>query len=618
MSLPVQVDQHALTATTPPAAIQVDAETFERVLSELSTSFIALPGDRIDSAIDAGLRAIVAMLGIDRSTVSRIWPDSGRVEVTHSVAVAGVEPVPKSFSHRERAPWGYVQVTTGRPVIYSRLDELPPEACIDRVSLEAIGLKSHASFPLVVAGEVHGGLSFGCIQRERVWPDDLLVRLRLLAEMFASALARKIAHEAMLRSLAFETLATRILASLFLADTAQESDDIESGLRELARFLGVERATLWERVPGQPEFRKTHGWLDAGATQTPDRIGAVDLPWINNRLIEGEVVSIDDLADLPILAAADAVALQALGVRSLLSVPISVAGSVVGALSVATLGEQRKWPESLHSGLQLLAEAFVSLNARRTAERNRRAAEAESALWRERLAHLVRVHTVGEMSVAIAHEITQPLGAIGNYALAARRRLQGEEPDLAKIVELLDKTVAQAARAGDVVVRLRDMVKRHELDMKALDIARTVSSCADMVSSDCTLRDIRIELEIAKDLPVVVADEIHIQQVILNLLRNAIDAIDRSQANVTRLIDIKTQAAAPDMIRVEVADQGPGIVDGDLERVFESFYTTKSDGLGVGLAISRKLIEAHGGALWAAHNPRGGAIFQFTLPTRGG
>ena len=245
----------------------------------------------------------------------------------------------------------------------------------------------------------------------------------------------------------------------------------------------------------------------------------------------------------------------------------------------------------------------------------RKLAEAETVQFRERLAHLVRVHTVGEMSAALAHEITQPLGAIENYALAARRRMGEAPPDLARVDELLDKLIGQAMRAGDVVTRMRGMVQRHDPEPKEFDAMRAVGQCVDMVKMDCDLRDIRIELKAVEALPRVVADEIHLQQVMLNLLRNAMEAVERPEPNVSKVITVEVGLDGPDKMRVQVADRGAGIAEGDLQRVFESFYSTKPNGLGVGLAICRKLIEAHGGALWASHNPGGGAVFCFTLPT---
>ena len=467
--------------------------------------------------------------------------------------------------------------------------------------------------PVLVAGHLYGGLSFGCVRSERTWPDELLGRMRLLAEIFGNALARKRAQEELDHALGFERLATGVLASLLIAGLGDEDRAIELGLQDIALFLGVERAALWQRLPGEGGFRRTHRWLAEDAPVPDDPGGVLAIPGISARLAAGAVVRLARLAELP-AEAADLPALRALRVRSLLAAPFSVSGEVAGALVVGSAREEREWPEVLIPGMRLLAEVFASLDVRRSAERQKRTAEAEAAQWRERLAHLVRVHTVGEMSAALAHEISQPLVAIENYALAARRRAAEESPDPAKVADLLDKIIGQATRAGDVVKRLRGMAKRHDLEPKVIDVERAVRECVEMVRTDCELRDIRLELKLAGELPAVVADEIQIQQVILNLLRNAIDAMDAARPDAPKVITIQTSFSVEGGVSVRVADRGSGIAEGDLDRVFEPFYSTKATGLGIGLAICRKIIEAHGGALRALHNPAGGAVFQFTLP----
>jgi len=391
---------------------------------------------------------------------------------------------------------------------------------------------------------------------------------------------------------------------------------IPLALQRIGEFVGAERVALWHSADLVPSshFIVTQQWHAVGFAGPAAQGRSSELPWIYPMLRRGHVVRIARLSDLPPQARADAAALRQTGVRSLLAVPITVDGRNGGALTLASIEREHEWPDTLMPGVTLLAEVFANLHAREAAERRKLAAEVEAAQWRERLAHIVRVHTAGEMSVALAHEITQPLGAIENYALAARRRIADAEPDLVRLGELIDKVVGQATRAGDVITRMRSMVQRHELEPKPIDIERAVTECMGMVKMDCDLRNIHISLVRGASLPVAVVDEIHLQQVVLNLLRNAAEATDGANRGEAREISVSLCLNERDEVQVEVADRGIGIVEGDLERVFETFYSTKSHGLGVGLAICRRLIEAHGGKLWASHRDGGGATFRFTLP----
>ncbi|MEJ8850861.1 sensor histidine kinase [Variovorax rhizosphaerae] len=586
---------------------------FDHVLTELSAELINLPADRIDKSIERGLRNIIDILDIDRCALLRLEAETAQTVFTHAVARKGVETAPKSLVPRQHLPHALAAVMAGDTVAFTRLDELPPEASIDRVTYEKYGQKSHLVMPLWIAGEVRGLLSFGSTQRERAWSEPLQARLRRLAEVLGNALARKRAQEELDHALEFERLTTGILASLLLARTQDGSKAIDHALRDIARFLKVERASLWERLPGRAEFRKIRRWTAPGVPTPKEYFNFIDAPWISAQLVANQVVRLSRLDDLPESATTDRATLRSLGVGAQLIVPHCLGGVVDGALAVAAVEGDRQWPAPVVSGLQLLTEVFSSLNVQLAVDRERRAAEAEAALWRERLAHIVRVHAVGEMSGALAHEITQPMGAIENYAHAAKRRLAAPGPDVAKVASLLDSIIQQASRAGDVISRLRTMVRRHDLELAYVDLERVIRFCADTVRMDCELRNIELAQETAPDIPFIVADEVHIQQVVLNLLRNAMEAMDPPDLDRPRIIRLWIRHAAG-IVSVGVEDAGTGIAAGDLERVFESFYTSKARGLGIGLAISRKLIEAHGGKLWASHRPAGGAVFEFTLP----
>jgi C4-dicarboxylate-specific signal transduction histidine kinase len=348
--------------------------------------------------------------------------------------------------------------------------------------------------------------------------------------------------------------------------------------------------------------------------QPPTMIDEVLAPTIFRRIAAGEVIALSNVETLTTDAAGDREALAQFGTRSLLAVPLYVGQFVVGALSLSCVRETRVWPESLVPRMRLIGEAFASVLARERYANTVKAAKSETAQYRERLAHLVRVHTVGEMSAAIAHEVNQPLMAIENYAHAVRHRLDHAPiADAARIDELLGKIGHAAARAGDVLKRLRSIVKKHESEATEFDLGALVTSTVGLVEIESRLQDVRIEVDVEPQLPLVFSDEVQIQQVLLNLARNGIEAMQEvPQAN--RMLRVEASISGGKEIVVRVRDSGKGITARDAEHLFEPFYTTKEKGLGIGLAICRSIIEAHGGKLRFLPDSTDGAVFEFTLP----
>ena len=294
--------------------------------------------------------------------------------------------------------------------------------------------------------------------------------------------------------------------------------------------------------------------------------------------------------------------------------PLIADGHVVGALSLSAVREVRAWPVALTPRVQLIGEVLASVITRRRAAQEVTKAQVETAQYRERLAHLARVHTVGEMSAAIAHEVNQPLMAIENYAQAAARRLSPGAPvDGAKIQELLGKIGAQAARAGDVLKRLRSIVRKHESEACECDLGALVADTMGLVEMESRLQDVRIEIDVEPALPRVFADEVQVQQVLVNLARNGIEAMDGVPPR-DKVLRVEVSAPAAGSLCVRVADRGRGISAADAAHLFEPFYSTKPHGLGIGLAICRSIVEAHGGRLELLRSEGRGATFQFTLP----
>jgi PAS domain S-box-containing protein len=240
-------------------------------------------------------------------------------------------------------------------------------------------------------------------------------------------------------------------------------------------------------------------------------------------------------------------------------------------------------------------------------------AELEAQRLNQELSHVARVTMMGELTSSLAHELNQPLTAILSNAQAAQRLLGDGEPDLEEFREILADIVADDQRAGEIIQRLRTLLRKGELEFRDLDVNELVREVARLVRSDATIKSVSVTLDLAPDLPRVRADRVQLQQVILNLMLNAVDALMSRPATDRKLL-IHTEAGADGTVNVAVRDSGPGIPPDKLERVFEPFFTTKANGMGMGLAIARSILHSHGGRLWAENAPGGGGAFILALP----
>jgi PAS domain S-box-containing protein len=249
--------------------------------------------------------------------------------------------------------------------------------------------------------------------------------------------------------------------------------------------------------------------------------------------------------------------------------------------------------------------ASADIEDQKRAEETLRKAQAD-------LAHFTRVTTLGELAASIAHEVNQPLSAIVNNGSACMRWLGSEEPNLDEARDAARRIIRDGNRAGEVVTRIRALLRKTDTEKKRLDINQTIREVVALTRNEATGKGVALRLELAAGLPPVLGDRVQLQQVILNLIMNGIE----SMASVTdrpRELLICSRQHESDKALVAVGDSGVGLAGQDLERIFDAFYTTKSQGLGMGLAISRSIVEDHGGRLWAAPNDGPGATFQFTL-----
>ena len=437
----------------------------------------------------------------------------------------------------------------------------------------------------------------------------LVVALAMLSTgLLIERAGRRRAELSLGERLRFETLLAEQAATFSRVSDTDVDREIERALRRMADFLAVDWSTLTEYSEDSRTARVTHWWTAEGMDPQPAALGFGEIPWTVAQLRRGATVRFTQVGELPeVEAAVDRQTYRRLGVKSQVAIPLTVEGIVIGALAFSAVAVERTWRDEFVQRLQLLGEVFANTLSRRRAE-------MEGQRLRQDLAHIGRVSTVGELTASLAHELNQPLTAILANAQAVRRILDADKADLVEVRAIVDDIVDDDKRASEVIGRLRGFLKKGTLERSSLDMSELVGQVARLVGGDAVLRGVVIQLELAPGLPPVSADRVQLQQVVLNLILNGLEAM-RDSVIWSRTLLLRTARDGEGSVAVTVQDSGAGIERTELGHVFDAFYTTKADGLGMGLAIVKSIVEAHGGRVEARNNPEGGATFSFALPT---
>jgi FixJ family two-component response regulator/signal transduction histidine kinase len=300
------------------------------------------------------------------------------------------------------------------------------------------------------------------------------------------------------------------------------------------------------------------------------------------------------------------------GLRSCWTTPIlSLAGKVLGTFAIYQHEPGSPTPLQYYLIEQLTHIASIAIERAESEAALKRSEDALSRI-RSELAHVARVTTLGALTASIAHEVNQPLSGIITNADTCLRMLAGDAPDIEGARETARRTIRDGNRAADVIARLRALFGK-QTAMGSMDLNEAVREVIALSWSEIQRERVAVREDLAADLPPITGDRVQLQQVILNLLLNALEAMSGVDDRPRRLV-ISTERDAGDHVRLTVLDSGTGFHPRDLDRLFEAFYTTRTDGMGMGLAISRSIIESHQGRLWAAPNEGPGATFSFSIP----
>ena len=400
------------------------------------------------------------------------------------------------------------------------------------------------------------------------------------------------------------------LSATFVSLTPDQVDhQIDWGLRLLLEALDLDRSTIAELSPSGDRMEVTHTQSTVQAPPMPKGDLAPVLPWFASVVRKGEMLRFDRLPDdLPAEATAEREYCTRVGMRSQLTVPFMVGERVIGAIGFSSFRREIRWTPHLVRSLRLISEVFANALARK------RAADEEMKL-REQLTHSARVNAMGEVVASIAHEVNQPLFAIVSNARAAEQLLARETPDLAEIGAALEDIVQDANRASAVIARVRSFLQRKPTELVPIDVNSVIQTVRELLGSELARRRVTLSLALGSGLPPVRADAVQLQQVLVNLMMNAAEAMEVIEPR-HRSLEVRSSQEHERGLRIDVVDHGSGLDPEGRTRLFDAFFTTKPHGLGMGLAICKSIVEAHGGRIQALEQGGPGTTMRIFLPVR--
>jgi PAS domain S-box-containing protein len=528
---------------------------FERLLTDLLGRFATISSEQVDMEISGALKKLLEFFQADRIGLLTYSGDRTSWQITHAAFVEGIRPLPlQDDLPKSLFPWVFGKIFDQNEVVSARaIQDLPEEARVDKESLRKWGIRSFLNIPIISGGIVHC-VTITTDRSELDWPKEYIPRMQLIGNVLFNAVERKKMGESIRRAAQeWQTTFDSIPDIIMILD------------RDLRILRHNAAAVSFFNLPPQEIIGRHCHHLMHGAKEPP-----LDCP-----------------------------AKKSLSMREHQENEIYDAER--NAWFLISSDPITDWEGQITQ----IVHRIKDITSQKTAE-------VEKLAVRRELQRSERLLRMGELTASLAHELNQPLTSILSNARAALRFIETDRLDVEELKEILEDIANDDQRAGEIIRSLRSMFRQEQGEREPVAINPLVREVISLLRGEAVMRNLQVELEFADRLPPVTINKIQVQQVVINLMMNAAESIP--DASRERTITIRTRRSDKGHVQVAVCDTGSGMDEKDLVRIFEPFFTGKRSGLGMGLSISRSIIETHGGRIWARNNPDKGATFFFDLP----
>ncbi len=436
-------------------------------------------------------------------------------------------------------------------------------------------------------------------------PDDKL------AIAFENIAQRKKAEAELQYRMIFENLVLSISTEFINLDSDEIDNGINNALQKIGEFLSADRSYVFQYKENGTFMDNTHEWCREGMETHKERLQNLwvdDFKSAKDMLRKLEVLFIPRVSNHSDECTANRHGYAAEVIQSMICVPLIYGSSILGFVNFISVHQERNWTKDSVQLLKIVGEIFANALMRKRAKEQEKQHQVE-------LAHASRLSNIGEMVSGLAHELNQPLSAISLLSGGCRRIMESETEIPDEVSQALEEIVNQCQQAGQIINSIKRFVRNHTPRRIPARINQIMKEAAKLVEAEGRKIGASVRWEFTDPLPEVIIDPIQIEQVLINLILNAYEAMEEVDP-YERILVLGTRLTSENEIEVSIKDTGKGLHVDDAERIFESFFTTKTQGLGLGLSLSHSIIEAHGGRIWMTPNTDHGVTFRFTLPLK--